>query len=128
MWALRQRRMQSMTIPILSQLRDILARASNLNFGHQQQTPSATGTEMHDIYQGDVYREIARKEKDDFLSLIMNVDGVQVPKSSSSSLWIITSAINDKKRNERFKMKNIIVGGILSAPSKPSRDHMRVFF
>ena len=116
-----------MTIPILSQLRDILARTSNLNFGHQKQTLTIAGTAMHDIYQGDVYREIARKEKDDFLSLIMNVDGVQVSKSSSSSLWIITFAINELKRNERFKMKNIIVGGILSAPSKPSRDHMRVF-
>lgn len=82
---------------------------------------------MHDIYDGKVYRRIVANEKENFLTLIMNVDGVQVAKSSSISLWIITFAINEIPRSDRFRMKNIVVGGILSTPVKPSRDHIRRF-
>ena len=118
---------QSMIIPILSQLRDILARTSSLTFEHQHRTASSPDDVIRDIYHGEVYRKIAADEPGKFLTLIMNIDGVQISKSSSSSLWIVTFAINEIHRNERFKMKNIIVGGVLSTSSKPSRDQIRVF-
>jgi hypothetical protein len=57
----------------------------------------------------------------------MNVGEIQIAKSSTSSLWIVIFAINEIKRTEGFNMKNIIIGGILSVTSKPTRDHMRVF-
>ena len=32
--------------------------------------------------------------------------------------------INELERNERFKLKNVIVAGVSSSKSKPSRDQM----
>ena len=117
-----------MIIPILSQLRDILARASEFNIEHQKkQQGSQSNDRMRDIYDGQVYQQIILREKDHFLSLTMNVDGIQISKSSSTSLWIVTFAINEIKRSERFKMKNVIIGGILSSNVKPSQKHMKVF-
>jgi hypothetical protein len=55
----------------------------------------------------------------------MNVDGIQITKGSNQSLWIFTFVINEIKRSERFKLKNVAVGGIVSTESKPSRHQMQ---
>lgn len=117
-----------MIIPILSQLRDILARTSDLNIEHQKKRQgSRPNDKMRDIYDGQVYQQICIQENGYFLSLTMNVDGIQISESSSTSLWVVTFAINEIKRTERFKMKNVIIGGILSSNVKPSQKHMEVF-
>ena len=67
---------------------------------------------MRDIYHGEMYRKIVENQREKFLTLIMNIDGVQISKSSSSSLWIVTFAINEIHRNERFKMITKGNGGV----------------
>jgi hypothetical protein len=57
----------------------------------------------------------------------MNADGIQVSNNSTASLWISTLTINEIKRTERFKLKHIIVTGIISATSKPTRVQMQSF-
>ncbi|CAF4129488.1 unnamed protein product [Rotaria socialis] len=111
-------------IPILQQLREILAHTHALNF-EQQKSASNIDT-MNDIYDAETYQRIIKKEAGkNFLTLLMNVDGIQVAKSSNLSLWIFTLVINEIKRSERFKLKNVIVGGIASTVSKPSRHQMQ---
>ncbi|CAF1661149.1 unnamed protein product [Rotaria magnacalcarata] len=120
--------LQYFKLSILQQLREILACEQDLNFEHQKQ-PSLNSDLLNDIYDGDKYQHIIKNEIGNrFLTLVMNADGVQVSKDASLSLWIITFAINEIKRSERFKLKNIIIGGIVSCPSKPTRNHMRKIF
>ncbi|CAF3413639.1 unnamed protein product [Rotaria sp. Silwood2] len=110
---------------MIPQLRDILSHTQELNFEQQQRSSSNIGI-IDDIYDGEKYQDIIKKEKGkEFLTLIMNVDGIEVSKSSSSSLWIFTFVINEIKRSERFKLKNVIIGGIVSTTFKPNRDQMQ---
>jgi hypothetical protein len=99
-----------------------------LNFEQQRNPPSDIDM-IDDIYDGKAYQNIIKKQKGkEFLTFIMNADGIQVAKSSNSSLWIFTLIINEIKRNERYKLKNIIVGGIVSTLSKPNRRQMQALF
>jgi hypothetical protein len=112
-------------LPILPQIREILGHTQTLNF-EQQQKASSNIDIINDIYDGKAYQNIIKKEKGrKFLSFIMNVDGIQVATSSTSSLWIFTLVINEIKRSERFKLKNIIVPGIVSTGFKPNRHQMQ---
>ncbi|CAF1391075.1 unnamed protein product [Rotaria sordida] len=113
-------------MPILQQLREILDHAPPLNFEQQQEKSASNSDVINDIYDAEAYRNILKKEAGKkFLSLIMNVDGIQIAKNSNLSLWIFTFVINEVKRSERFRLKNVIVGGIVSAVSKPDRHQMQ---
>ncbi|CAF3904140.1 unnamed protein product [Rotaria sp. Silwood1] len=115
-------------MPILQQLREILDHAPPLNFEQQQEKLTSDIDVINDIYDAEAYQHIIKKEAGKkFLTLIMNVDGIQVAKNSNLSLWIFTFVINEIKRSERFKLKNIITGGIVSAVSKPDRQQMQAF-
>lgn len=117
--------LQYLKLSILQQLREILSCVQELTFEHQKQSSSNPDI-LNDIYDGDKYQTIIKNEKDNkFLSLVMNVDGVAISKDSTASLWIVTLAINEIKRSERFKLKNIIIGGIVATTFKPTRPHMR---
>lgn len=112
-------------LPILPQLREILYHTYPINID-QQQIPSSNIDVMNDIYDGKAYQNIIKKQQgNEFLTFLMNADGIQVSNNSTTSLWIFTLAINEIKRTERFKLKNIIVGGIVSATSKPTRAQMQ---
>jgi hypothetical protein len=116
--------LQFLCMPILPQIRDILSRTKILNFKRQDQPMYPIDT-MKDISDGEAYNRILLEQSQTrFISLLMNVDGIQIAKSSSTSLWIISLVINELKRNERFKMKNVIVAGVSSSKTKPSRDQM----
>ena len=110
---------------IREQLREILAHTLELNL--KQQKDACTNLDfINDIYDAKAYQHIINQERGtNFLTLLMNVDGIQVTKNTSDSLWIFTFVINELKRNERFKLKNVIVGGIVSTVSRPNRRHMQ---
>lgn len=111
-------------LPILPQLTDILRHTDALQLD-QQHRPANTQT-MDDIYDGSAYQHIIQQQQGtEFLTFLMNVDGVQVAKSSTSSLWIITLVINEIKRTDRFQMKNVIIGGIVSTRVKPKHRHIQ---
>jgi hypothetical protein len=117
--------LQFLRLPIIPQLEEILSCTQHLNF-EQQRNSQANIDIIEDIYHGTKYQNIVKEQMGkEFLTFVMNVDGIQVAKSSNSSLWIITLAINEIKRTERFKLKNIIIGGIVSTSSKPSHHQMQ---
>ncbi|CAF4026360.1 unnamed protein product, partial [Rotaria sordida] len=83
---------------------------------------------MRDVYDGEVYRSLLGKvetnEINFITTLIMNIDGIAIGNSTQESLWIITCAINEIKRRERFKIHNAIIAGICSCFKKPTRTIM----
>ncbi|CAF1669695.1 unnamed protein product, partial [Didymodactylos carnosus] len=94
--------------------RCLAASLNRFNTEENQQQSSRANEEVKDIQDGKVYKQIARNETQQFITLLMNVDGIQVGNSTDVSLWLITMAINEIKRSERFKVKNVITAGISS--------------
>jgi len=110
-----------LVLPLASQLRSIIIH-SNFSFIKQKTKPDV----LVDITNGDRYKQIQEKELGRFLTLTLNVDGVQISKSSNMSLWIFTLVINELPRSQRFKQKNLIVAAIASTRYKPSRSQMQI--
>ena len=116
--------LQFLHMPVLPQIRDILARSQNLNLQRKDQPP-VIADHMEDICDGSAYHRIlCEQSQRKFISLVMNIDGIQIAKSSNASLWIISLAINELERCDRFKMKNIIIAGVSASKKKPSREQM----
>ena len=81
------------------------------------------------MVDGDVYQRLLTTEKGKrFLSLTMNIDGVQPNRGSDLSVWPIFLVINEMDRAKRFALENIILGGVWPGPAKPTREHMFLLF
>lgn len=110
-------------MPLKLQIQNILSRFPSNYFQkvskHNHDYPS-------DISQGSIYQHIVKKESN-FISLIMNVDGIEIAKSSQSSLWVISFVINELKKRERYQIQNVLVGGVGAGRSKPSREEMALY-
>ncbi|CAF5100421.1 unnamed protein product [Rotaria sp. Silwood1] len=118
--------LQFLYMPILPQIRNILARTEHLNFERQDQSIYSTNN-MKDITDAAAYdRILSQQSRTKFISLLMNIDGVRIAKSSNTSIWIVSFVINELKRNERFQMKNVITAGVSYGKNKPSRDQMYI--
>ncbi|CAF1976426.1 unnamed protein product [Rotaria magnacalcarata] len=107
-------------IPLRSQIQNVLSRFPSSYF---EKVPKFNRDYPSDISQGEVYKEIVKKENN-FITLLMNVDGIEIATSSKSSLWVISFVINELKKKERFQIQNVLVGGIGAGRSKPSRAEM----
>ncbi|CAF1377499.1 unnamed protein product [Didymodactylos carnosus] len=57
---------------------------------------------------------------------MINVDRVAIGNNTEQSLWLITCAINEIKRKQRFQIQNAVVGGICSCYKKPGRAIMQI--
>ncbi|CAF4053365.1 unnamed protein product [Rotaria sp. Silwood2] len=118
--------LQFLYMPILPQIRNILACTQHLNFKRQDQSIYSTNN-MKDVTDAAAYdRILSQQSRTKFISLLMNIDGVRIAKSSNTSIWIVSFVINELKRNERFKMKNVITAGVSYGKNKPSRDQMYI--
>ncbi|CAF1666639.1 unnamed protein product, partial [Adineta ricciae] len=111
-------------LPLKTQIQDVLSRFPALYF---QQQSSSNISDSSNITEGLFYKKIVEQEGDGFISLVMNVDGIEISKSSKSSLWVITFVINELKKPDRFRMQNVLVGGIGAGVSKPSRQEMAAY-
>ncbi|CAF4135243.1 unnamed protein product [Rotaria sp. Silwood2] len=114
---------------IRDQLQQIFRREQHINCFTPENKPFIN-TSMHDIYDGKIYRslfsQIETNKTNYIMTLMMNVDGVAVGNNTEQSLWIITCVINEITRKQRFKIQNVVVGGICSCYKKPSRAIMQI--
>ncbi|CAF3117838.1 unnamed protein product [Rotaria sp. Silwood2] len=114
---------------IRDQLQQIFRREQHISCFTPENKPFIN-TSMHDIYDGKIYRslfsQVETNQTNYIKTLVMNVDGVAVGNNTEQSLWIITCAINEIKRKQRFKIQNVVVGGICSCYKKPSRAIMQI--
>jgi hypothetical protein len=110
-----------LVLPITSQLRTIII-SSNFSFIKHKRESNV----LVDITDGDRYKQIQEQEHGRFLTFTLNVDGIQVAKSSNKSLWMFTLVLNELPRIERFKQQNLILAAVASCDHKPSRLQMQV--
>ncbi|CAF1241589.1 unnamed protein product [Adineta steineri] len=113
------------TYDITRQLEAVLATSEDLVI---QISDASTKKIMRDITDGNVYKNLLEKESGPFITLTMNVDGVQPNKGSDQSLWPALFVVNEIKRKKRYSPENVIIGGMWPGPSKPSRAQMSLFF
>ncbi|CAF4840678.1 unnamed protein product [Rotaria sp. Silwood1] len=107
-----------------SQLESILLHTPDLVFQNFLSPPSKR---MRDIVDGVFYRNQLKQETDLFITLTMNVDGVQPNKGSDSSIWPVLIVVNEIRRRKRYSLENVILAGVWPGPKKPSRDDMAIF-
>ena len=112
------------TYDIGSQIEAILATSPHISFNDG----ASPGAYMNDITHGNMYKSLLAKEASRFLTLSMNVDGIQPNKGSDQSLWRILMVVNEINRKKRFSLENLIIAGMWPGPSKPSRPEISLFF
>ena len=83
---------------------------------------------MDDIVDGHAYRRIIEKEGEPFITMTMNLDGIQPNKGSDLSLWPVLFVINEIKKKKRYSLENAVIGAMWPGPSKPSRDQLNLIF
>ena len=82
-------------------------------------------TALKDIRDGYLFRSIRRTNANRILTLTLNIDGVQPSRNAQSTIWPILLVINELPPHRRFALENIILGGVWSAKSKPSREDVK---
>ena len=112
------------TYDIGPQIEAILATSSHLSL----QSSGCVRTHMNDITDGNIYNALLASESGKFITLSMNVDGVQPNKGSDQSLWPILMVVNEINRKKRFSLENLIIAGMWPGPAKPSRSQMFLVF
>ncbi|CAF1674104.1 unnamed protein product, partial [Rotaria magnacalcarata] len=81
-----------------------------------------------DICDGALHQKLQSRIQESFLTLTLNVDGIQPNKGSQKTIWPILLVINELPLKRRFAIENIILAGVWPGPSKPSRTEMSLFF
>ncbi|KAK3744047.1 hypothetical protein QZH41_011920 [Actinostola sp. cb2023] len=80
---------------------------------------------MGDVYEGRIWKEILDSEGNHFppslgnLGVMFNVDWFQPYKHTNYSCGVIYLVIMNLPREERFKVENVIIAGIIPGPSEP---------
>lgn len=108
------------TLPLKSQLRDILERDGVFTELTNYRQPS---TNICDITSSDCIQE--KRKQGEFLnsthnlSLLFNTDGVPLYSSSSVSIWPVFLVINELPPAMRFSQKNMLLWGLWQSTGKP---------
>lgn len=74
-----------------------------------------------DIFCGSDYLDAVRKGAiNDYDTVVMlSIDGAQLYRNKKSDCWIYIWIILDLAPNQRYKIRNILPGGIIPGPEKP---------
>jgi hypothetical protein len=110
------------TFSITEQIANILINNTDLDLRYQ-----ATTTAICDIRDGAMYRTLRNTTAERTLTLTLNIDGVQPSRNTQTTIWPIIMVINELPLKRRFALENIILAGVWSAKSKPSRDSVKLF-
>ena len=106
---------------------DQLHRIIITNDAHLQLQKRPWSANLSDISDGQVHRRLAQLCSDPFITLTVNVDGIQPNQGSNQSIWPIVLVINELPMFRRFSPENVILAGVWPGPSKPSRNEMALF-
>ena len=67
---------------------------------------------MRDIRDGAICRSIRTNNDERILTLTITVDEVQPSKNSQATIWSILLVINEIPPELRYKIENVIIGGV----------------
>ncbi|CAM4838127.1 unnamed protein product [Rotaria magnacalcarata] len=96
-----------LTLSIKDQIENVLN-----NNGGTDLFSSSSNSIMSDITDGPVYQQIKATCLDLFITLTMNIDGIEVKKGSKKSIWPILMVINELPLKRRYALENTLVAGI----------------
>ena len=103
---------------------DQLHRIISSNYHQMDLGQKSTGEVMTDIRDGAVHRRLQSSCPDLFVTLTINVDGIQPNQGANNSIWPILLVVNEIPMQHRFSPQNIILGGVWPGPKKPSRHEI----
>ncbi|CAF1626901.1 unnamed protein product, partial [Didymodactylos carnosus] len=105
------------------QIEHILSYEKNLQFPTLATT---SNDKIRDIYDGYIYQEILKCQNGNrCITLLLSIDGVQIDNSKAdNSIWVISLVINEIKRSERFKLKNVVLSDIWPGVGKPDNEQV----
>lgn len=109
------------TFSIETQLKMILHNTS-INL-----VSSSSNNTIRDIQDGCVYQRLKQSCSDQFVTLTMNIDGVEIRKGSNKSIWPVLLVVNEVPFKQRYALENTIIAGLWSGSHKPSRSQMKCF-
>ena len=112
------------TYDISRQLEAVLATSQELLLQNKGTFRRKT---MRDITDGNMYQSLIENEPGPFITLTMNIDGIQPNKGSDQNLWPVLLVVNEIIGKKRFSLQNLIIAGMWPGPSKPSRSQMSLF-
>ena len=112
-----------LSFPIHNQIERVLQYNEDVFPTRRSRTRS-----MKDIRDGAVHQKLQHEIQQPFLSITVNVDGVQPRKGSQQAIWPILIIINEIPLKKRYATENIILAGVWPRPSKPTRTEMSQFF
>ena len=89
---------------------------------------NADGYTYNDIFCGSDYlKAVENGDINDYDTVVMlSVDGAQLYRNKKSDCWIYIWIILDLAPNQRYKIRNILPGGIIPGPGHPR--HLDSFF
>ena len=76
---------------------------------------------LNDIFCGSDYLDAAENEtiKDRDMVVMLSIDGAQLYRNKKSDCWIYIWIILDLAPDQRYKIRNIIPGGVIPGPKNP---------
>jgi hypothetical protein len=89
---------------------------------------SGGGTgDYDDIFSGDAYLDAVENGqiKDSDTLLMLSIDGAQLYRDKKSECWIYIWILLEMAPDERYKVRNILPGGIIPGPKAP--EHLDSF-
>ncbi|CAF3264910.1 unnamed protein product [Rotaria sp. Silwood2] len=113
------------TFKILPQITSILERHPIIN------KPDIVSSNMSDIQDGHMYRQIRSRERigesgKHLITMLLNSDGIAL-KKFNRSIWITCMVINELPRAVRFNINNVIVCCISMGGTKPKKSQFQSF-
>ncbi|CAM4744206.1 unnamed protein product [Rotaria magnacalcarata] len=75
--------------------------------------------EVHDIPFASTYRELLRKYKNNFISLLFHVDGINLCKSTKLKMWLFSSSIIELPPIIRYRRINMPLISVWIARQEP---------
>lgn len=108
----------------MDQLQTMFSRSGFYNdLQHRFNRKKQAQENIEDIYDGRLYRSLARKgilSSGNNISFIFNTDGVPVFKSSKVSIWPLYLIINELPHHKRFAKENMLFAGMWFGEKKPA--------
>ena len=106
---------------------DQLSSIISTNYHFMNLNKRFTSDVMKDICDGELHRKVQEICQDPFITLTLNIDGIQPNKGSKKTIWPILLVVNEIPLQYRFSPENLILAGVWSGSTKPSRTSMAHF-
>jgi hypothetical protein len=82
---------------------------------------------IKDVWSGKIHRNLLKKHRNGFLSLTVNTDGMQIFKSSHTSLWPIIICLNNLPLRYRFLQDNLLICGFHYDKNLDMSEYLKPF-